>query len=66
MDVKGLRKLQKDELLKKLNEERKSLTMLTYEKALGKLKDTSKISEAKKLVSRILTVINERKIIENG
>lgn len=66
MNVKDLRKLQKDELVKKLDEKRKSLTMLTYEKALGKLKDTSKVRGAKKTVAQILTVINERKILENG
>jgi len=66
MNVKDLRKLQKDELVKKLNEERKSLTMLTYDKALGKLKDTSKVRGLRKEVAQILTIINERKILENG
>jgi len=66
MNVKELRKMEEAELNKKLLEDSKALSKLTYEVKLGKLKDTSKLKKSKVIVAQILTVLKEKEILKNG
>ncbi|MEM0131371.1 MAG: 50S ribosomal protein L29 [Saccharolobus sp.] len=61
LDVKELRKMQKDELLKKLDELRLELIKLRVQSRMGTLKNTASIKNTRKDIARILTVLNEVK-----
>lgn len=66
MDIKEIRKMEIIELNKKLLEDIKALSKLTYEAKLGKLKDTSKLRELKKDIARLFTIVKEKEILKNG
>ncbi|OIP98075.1 50S ribosomal protein L29 [candidate division WWE3 bacterium CG09_land_8_20_14_0_10_39_24] len=66
MDIKEIRKMQIEELKKKLLDEEKNLSKLTYDVSLGKLKDTSEIKKSKKIVAQVATIIKEKEILKNG
>ncbi|MEM4884525.1 MAG: 50S ribosomal protein L29 [Saccharolobus sp.] len=61
LDVKELRKMQKDELLKKLDELRLELIKLRVQARMGTLKNTASIKNTRKDIARILTILNEAK-----
>ncbi|MEM4082434.1 MAG: 50S ribosomal protein L29 [Saccharolobus sp.] len=61
LDVKELRKMQKDELLKKLDELRLELIKLRVQSRMGTLKNTSSIKNTRKDIARVLTILNEVK-----
>ncbi|MEM0188491.1 MAG: 50S ribosomal protein L29 [Saccharolobus sp.] len=61
LDVKELRKMQKDELLKKLDELRLELIKLRVQSRMGTLKNTSGIKNTRKDIARVLTILNEVK-----
>ena len=61
IDVKELRKMQKDELLKKLDELRLELIKLRVQSRMGTLKNTSSIKNTRKDIARVLTILNEVK-----
>ncbi len=62
MKAVELRKKEKEELEKILDEKRKELQNLKFDLALGKLKNYKKIKETKKDIARILTILRERGI----
>jgi len=59
--MKELRELSDEELLKKLKEARLELMKLRHKKALGTLDKPASIKNTKRLIARILTLLNERK-----
>jgi len=59
--LKDLRKMSSEEREKKLSELRVELTRLRMmSKAGGSIEDTSRISELRKAIARIITVQNEK------
>ena len=60
MKIKEIDKLTKDELTNKLNKFKKDLFNMRFKKTNGPLEDTSKFSEIKKDVAKILTKINKK------
>jgi len=60
MNVKEIRDKSNDELLKTLDEFKKELFDLRFEKATGTVENPMRIRELKKSIARILTVIKER------
>jgi len=66
MNAKDFRKMELAEINKKLVEDKKSLSALTYEARLGKLKDTSKLKKLRTGISRMLTIVKEKEILKNG
>ncbi len=63
MKANELRNKTLPELFKLLDEERKKLFNLQIDKSLGKLKQTHLIKMTRKNIARILTVINEKRKI---
>jgi large subunit ribosomal protein L29 len=60
MKYKEINKLSNDELLNKLNKLKKDLFNMRFKKTNGPLEDTSKFSEVKKDVAKIMTKINKK------
>ena len=60
MKNKEVNKLTNDELENKLNKFKKDLFNMRFKKTNGPLDDTSKISQTKKNVAKILTKINKK------
>ena len=60
MKNKEINKLTSDELENKLNKFKKDLFNMRFKKTNGPLDDTSKISQTKKNVAKILTKINKK------
>ena len=58
MKSKEVNKLTNDELTNKLNKLKKDLFNMRFKKANGPLEDTSKFSQVKKDLAKILTKIN--------
>ena len=59
MKNKEINKLSKDELDNQLNKLKKDLFNMRFKKTNGPLEDSSKVSQLKKDVARILTKINK-------
>ena len=60
MNVKEIRDKSNDELLKTLEEFRKELFDLRFERATGSIENPMRIRELRKSIARILTVLKER------
>ena len=60
MNVKEIRDKSNDELLKTLDEFKKELFDLRFQKATGSIDNPMRIRELRKSIARILTVLKER------
>tara|TARA_Y100000590_G_scaffold451591_1_gene593237 strand:+ start:1915 stop:2100 length:186 start_codon:yes stop_codon:yes gene_type:complete len=56
-----IKKLTVDELKKKVNSLKKDLFNFRFRKVNGQLVDTSKVSQIKKDVAKVLTALNNKK-----
>ena len=65
MNVKEIRDKSNDELLKTLDESKKELFDLRFEKATGSIDNPMRIRELRKTIARILTVLKEREMEGN-
>ena len=61
MKNKEINKLSKDELKNKVNSLKKDLFNFRFRKVNGQLEDTAKVSQIKKDVAKVLTVLNKKK-----
>ena len=61
MKIKEINKLSKDELKNKVNSLKKDLFNFRFRKVNGQLDDTSKVSQLKKDVAKILGKLNKEK-----
>ena len=61
MKIKEINKLSKDELKNKVNSLKKDLFNFRFRKVNGQLEDTSKVSQLKKDVAKILSKLNREK-----
>ena len=61
MKIKEINKLSNDELKNKVNSLKKDLFNFRFRKVNGQLEDTSKVSQLKKDVARILSRLNKEK-----
>ena len=61
MEMSELRQKSKDDLQKSLAEEREKLRQLRFDLAAGKVKNIRLIREVKKIIARILTLLNTQK-----
>ena len=61
MKNKEINKLSKDELKNKINSLKKDLFNFRFRKINGQLEDTSKVSQLKKQVAKLLTKVNKKK-----
>ena len=60
MNVKEIRDKSNDELLKTLDEFKKELFDLIFQRATGSIDNPMRIRELRKSIARILTVLKER------
>ena len=65
MNVKEIRDKSNDELLKALDESKKELFDLRFERATGSIENPMRIRELRKTIARILTVLKEREMEGN-
>ena len=63
MKNKEISKLSIDEIKSKINSLKKDLFSIRFKKINGQLEDTSKVTQLKKDVAKLLTKINTKKII---
>ncbi len=61
MDASELKQKNEKELLEILEASKKKLHELNFELSLGKLKNTSEIRNSKKIIARVLTLLNSKK-----
>ena len=61
MKSKEINKLSNDELVNKLDKLKKDLFNMRFKKTNGPIEDTSKFSELKKDIAKILTKLNNKK-----
>ena len=61
MKNKEINKLSVDQLKNKVNSFKKDLFNLRFRKVNGQLEDSSKVSEVKKNVAKLLTKLNNKK-----
>jgi large subunit ribosomal protein L29 len=61
MKIKEINKLSKDELKNKVNSLKKDLFNFRFRKVHGQLEDTSKVSQLKKDVAKVLSKLNREK-----
>uniref|UniRef100_A0A7C5Y777 Large ribosomal subunit protein uL29 n=1 Tax=Fervidobacterium nodosum TaxID=2424 RepID=A0A7C5Y777_9BACT len=57
-----IRNMNNDELLKLLEEKKRTLMNLRFQNALGELKDFSLIQKTKRDIARIKTILREREL----
>jgi len=60
MKFKEINKLSKDELNRKINSLKKDLFNFRFRKVNGQLEDSSKVSQLKKDIAKVLTKINKK------
>jgi len=60
MKNKEVNKLSKDEIINKINSLKKDLFNFRFRKINGQIEDTSKISQIKKDVAKLLTKLNKK------
>ena len=60
MNIKEIRDKSSNELLKTLDESKKELFDLKFEKATGTVENPMRIRELRKTIARVLTVLKER------
>jgi len=60
MKNKEIKKFSHDELKSKVNALKKDLFNIRFKKANGQLEDTAKISQIKKDVAKMLTLLNKK------
>ena len=60
MKNKEVNKLSKDELENKLDKLKKDLFNMRFKKTSGPIEDTSKFSQVKKDIAKILTKVNKK------
>lgn len=66
MNIKEIRDLSDADLLKTLDESKKELFDLKFEKATGTVENPMRIRELRKTIARILTVLNEKSEKKEG
>ena len=60
MKNKEVNKLSKDELINKMNSLKKDLFNFRFRKINGQIEDTSKISQVRRDVAKLLTKLNKK------
>ena len=60
MKTKEISKMSEDELRQKLNSSKKDLFNLRFRKVNGQVEDTSKFSQTKKVIAKILTKLKRK------
>ena len=60
MKNKEIKKLSVDEIKSKINLFKKDLFNFRFRKINGKLEDTAKVSQIKKDVAKLLTILNQK------
>ena len=65
MKNKEVIKLSKDELINKINLLKKDLFNFRFRKINGQLEDTSKVSQLKKEVAKLLTKLHKKNVTTN-
>ncbi len=62
MDVKKIRELSTEDIIKKIEENKAELFNLRFSQATGNLEKPSRIRELRKEVARMKTIIREREL----
>ena len=62
MDVKKIRDLSTEEIIKKIEENKAELFNLRFSQATGNLEKPSRITELRKEIARMKTIIREREL----
>ena len=62
MKVQDIRSIETKDLLVKVEEFKKELFSLRFQKATGQLENTARIKEVRKSIAKIKTVIREREL----
>ena len=60
MKKKETKKLTKDEMIKKIEKLKKDLFNFRFQKINGQIKNPAKISETKKSIARLKTILGEK------
>ena len=61
MDAVEIRELTTDEIYAQLNDRREELMRLRFQKATGELTDHNRMQYTRKIIARLMTILNERR-----
>lgn len=64
MRVDAVRDMNTEELYRALDEERRAMMNLRFQKVTRQLTNTNEMKNSRRTIARILTVINERRIAD--
>lgn len=62
MKADEIRELADDQIRAKIDETREELMNLRFQQSTGELLDTSRLRETKRLLARLVTILNEREL----
>lgn len=62
MKADEIRGLAEDQIRAKIDETREELMNLRFQQSTGELLDTSRLRETKRLLARLVTILNEREL----
>ena len=65
MEIKEIRNLSTEEIMKKIESNKEELFNLRFSQATGNLEKPSRIRELRKLVARMKTILRERELKGN-
>lgn len=65
MKTKEIRSLSTDELLAKEKQYKEELFNLRFQQATGQLENTARLSQVRKNIARIKTILNEKELEQN-
>ena len=65
MKLDELRKLSNEDLEKKIKESKEELFNLRFQQATGQLENTARLSQVRKNIARIKTILSEKELEQN-
>ncbi|MBE2269814.1 MAG: 50S ribosomal protein L29 [Anaerolinea sp.] len=66
MDIREIRQLSDEKLIDALEDQREAMFNLRFQKSFGQLEDENAIRLTKRSIARLLTVMRERSLDEQG
>ena len=64
MEARGIRAMATEEIRRKLDEAQEELFNLRFQWSTGQLKDTNRLTQVKRDIARLKTILRERELIQ--
>ncbi len=64
MEARGIRAMATEEIRRKLDEAQEELFNLRFQWSTGQLKDTNRLTQVKRDIARLKTILRERELVQ--